>query len=125
MLSFRNANAAAEAASSKAPASDMSKWRLYVGSVHFSLSEDDVKQIFEPFGPVEFLHLHKDAATGRSKGYAFLQYKFEKDARMAAEQMNGFEIAGRQVRRRGFYCHLFVTIINDYFFSNRLRSRYR
>lgn len=33
--------------------------RLYVGSLHFSLTENDVRQIFEPFGPLDFVNLHK------------------------------------------------------------------
>ena len=48
-------------------------FRLYVGSLHFNLTEADIKQVFEPFGPL-FVDLHKDPATGRSKGYAFVQY---------------------------------------------------
>lgn len=32
---------------------------LYVGSIHFSLTEDDLRQIFEPFGPLEYVNLHK------------------------------------------------------------------
>lgn len=38
--------------------------RLYVGSLHFSLTEDDVRQIFEPFGALEFVNLHKGKITG-------------------------------------------------------------
>lgn len=30
--------------------------------------------MFQPFGPVELVDLHKDAATGKSKGYAFVQF---------------------------------------------------
>jgi len=48
--------------------------RLYVGSLHFNLTEADIKQVFEPFGELEFVDLHKDSVTGRSKGYAFVQY---------------------------------------------------
>jgi RNA-binding protein 23/39 len=48
--------------------------RLYVGSLHFNLTEGDIKQVFEPFGELEFVDLHKDSVTGRSKGYAFVQY---------------------------------------------------
>lgn len=33
--------------------------RLYVGSLHFSLTDDDVRQIFEPFGALDFVNLHK------------------------------------------------------------------
>ena len=47
--------------------------RLYVGSLHFNLTESDIKQVFEPFGELEFVDLHKDPITGRSKGYCFVQ----------------------------------------------------
>lgn len=46
---------------------------LYVGSLHFNLTESDIKQVFEPFGELEFVDLHRDPMTGRSKGYAFVQ----------------------------------------------------
>ncbi len=49
-------------------------FRLYVGSLHFNLTESDIKQVFEPFGELEFVDLHRDPMTGRSKGYAFVQY---------------------------------------------------
>ncbi|KAG8928440.1 hypothetical protein FRC02_006899 [Tulasnella sp. 418] len=72
--------------------------QLYVGSLHFNLTESDIKQVFEPFGELEFVDLHRDPQTGRSKGYAFVQYKRAEDAKMALEQMEGFELAGRQLR---------------------------
>ncbi|KAA1471528.1 splicing factor, CC1-like protein [Dentipellis sp. KUC8613] len=72
--------------------------QLYVGSLHFNLTESDIKQVFEPFGELEFVDLHRDPMTGRSKGYAFVQYKRPEDARMALEQMEGFELAGRTLR---------------------------
>ncbi|KIK70947.1 hypothetical protein GYMLUDRAFT_66156 [Collybiopsis luxurians FD-317 M1] len=72
--------------------------QLYVGSLHFNLTESDIKQVFEPFGALEFVDLHRDPMTGRSKGYAFIQYKRSEDAKMALEQMEGFELAGRTLR---------------------------
>ncbi|KAI0788461.1 hypothetical protein C8Q75DRAFT_719982 [Abortiporus biennis] len=72
--------------------------QLYVGSLHFNLTESDIKQVFEPFGELEFVDLHRDPMTGRSKGYAFVQYKRAEDAKMALEQMEGFELAGRTLR---------------------------
>ncbi|KAF5313969.1 hypothetical protein D9611_006778 [Ephemerocybe angulata] len=72
--------------------------QLYVGSLHFNLTESDIRQVFEPFGELEFVDLHRDPTTGRSKGYAFVQYKKPEDARMALEQMEGFELAGRTLR---------------------------
>lgn len=52
---------------------DVLLFRLYVGSLHFNLTESDIKQVFEPFGELEFVDLHRDPMTGRSKGYAFVQ----------------------------------------------------
>ncbi|KAB5591515.1 RNA-binding protein [Ceratobasidium theobromae] len=72
--------------------------QLYVGSLHFNLTESDIRQVFEPFGELDFVDLHRDPATGKSKGYCFIQYKRPEDARMALEQMEGFELAGRQLR---------------------------
>ncbi|KAF8342971.1 uncharacterized protein EI90DRAFT_3011391 [Cantharellus anzutake] len=78
--------------------SQQGSMQLYVGSLHFNLTEQDIKQVFEPFGELEFVDLHRDPATGRSKGYAFVQFKRAEDAKMALEQMEGFELAGRQLR---------------------------
>ncbi|KAI8968220.1 hypothetical protein BDF20DRAFT_916773 [Mycotypha africana] len=72
--------------------------RLYVGSLHFSLTDEDVRQIFEPFGPLDFVNLHRDSETGRSKGFGFIQYKNPADAKQALEKMNGFELAGRPLK---------------------------
>ncbi|EUC61967.1 splicing factor CC1-like protein [Rhizoctonia solani AG-3 Rhs1AP] len=72
--------------------------QLYVGSLHFNLTESDIRQVFEPFGELDFVDLHRDPATGKSKGYCFIQYKRPEDAKMALEQMEGFELAGRQLR---------------------------
>ncbi|CAG8704375.1 8924_t:CDS:10 [Rhizophagus irregularis] len=65
----RQARLAEQAASH---ATDIAYHRLYVGSVHFNLTEDDLRQVFEPFGPLEFVNLHKDPETGRSRGFAFI-----------------------------------------------------
>jgi RNA-binding protein 39 len=46
--------------------------RLYVGNIHFSITEDDLRAIFEPFGHLEFCQLQKEE-QGRSKGYGFVQ----------------------------------------------------
>ncbi|CAI7671660.1 hypothetical protein N7533_005971 [Penicillium manginii] len=90
--------------------------RLYVGNVHFSITESDLQNVFEPFGELEFVQLQKDE-TGRSKGYAFVQFRDPNQARDALEKMNGFDLAGRAIR---------VGLGNDKFTpdsnSNRLQS---
>jgi RNA-binding protein 23/39 len=47
--------------------------RLYVGNIHFSITETDLQNVFEPFGELEFVQLQKEEA-GRSRGYGFVQY---------------------------------------------------
>ena len=47
--------------------------RLYVGNIHFSITEQDLQNVFEPFGELEFVQLQKDD-NGRSRGYGFVQY---------------------------------------------------
>lgn len=46
--------------------------RLYVGNIHFSITESDLQNVFEPFGELEFVQLQKDEAN-RSRGYGFVQ----------------------------------------------------
>jgi RNA-binding protein 39 len=50
--------------------------RLYVGNIHFSVTEADLSAIFEPFGELEQVTLQKEEVAngvGRSKGYGFVQ----------------------------------------------------
>lgn len=46
--------------------------RLYVGNIHFSITEQDLQNVFEPFGELEFVQLQKEE-QGRSRGYGFVQ----------------------------------------------------
>lgn len=46
--------------------------RLYVGNIHFSVTEEDLTEVFVNFGELEFVQLQKED-TGRSKGYGFVQ----------------------------------------------------
>merc|ERR1712140_122960 len=72
--------------------------RLYVGSLHFNITEDMLRGIFEPFGSIQTITLMMDYETGRSKGYGFVTYEKAEDAKKAMEQMNGFELAGRPMK---------------------------
>ncbi|KAF9581867.1 hypothetical protein BGW38_000960 [Lunasporangiospora selenospora] len=86
------------AATVQQPAPDNAQHRLFVGSVNFDLTEDDLKKEFEPFGPIEFVKIHRDAETGKSKGFAFIQYKNAEDAKQAVWNRNGYTLAGRAIK---------------------------
>ncbi|XP_058640693.1 RNA-binding protein 39b isoform X2 [Onychostoma macrolepis] len=72
--------------------------RLYVGSLHFNITEDMLRGIFEPFGKIEGIQLMMDSETGRSKGYGFISFADAECAKKALEQLNGFELAGRPMK---------------------------
>jgi len=72
--------------------------RLYVGSLHFNITEEMLRGIFEPFGKIDNIQLMKDNETGRSKGYGFITFHDAEDAKKALEQLNGFELAGRPMK---------------------------
>jgi len=84
--------------SSSTAAASSGPTRLYVGSLHFNISEDDLKTVFEPYGEIDFINLHIDPETGRSKGFGFVQFKKADEAKRALQQVNGLEIAGRQIK---------------------------
>ncbi|KAH7367286.1 hypothetical protein B0T11DRAFT_325570 [Plectosphaerella cucumerina] len=71
--------------------------RLYVGNIHYNVTEQDLQAVFEPFGELEFVQLQKEE-DGRSRGYGFVQYRDAGEAREALEKMNGFDLAGRPIR---------------------------
>ncbi|XP_071958443.1 RNA-binding protein 39-like [Antedon mediterranea] len=72
--------------------------RLYVGSLHFNITEEMLRGIFEPFGHIDSIQLIMDTETGRSKGYGFISFHDSEDAKKALEQLNGFELAGRPMK---------------------------
>ncbi|CAN8024530.1 unnamed protein product, partial [Ixodes persulcatus] len=103
----RAAAQSASTSSSTLQRGNIGPMRLYVGSLHFNITEDMLKGIFEPFGKIDKIELIKDMETNRSKGYGFitvseqetaLQFHDSEDAKKALEQLNGFELAGRPMK---------------------------
>lgn len=75
--------------------------RIYVGGLTDSLAdiqEQDLRDLFSPFGEIEFVDIHRDSTTGKCKGYAFIQYKNASDAKAAINKMNGFPINNRAIK---------------------------
>ncbi|KAL4353648.1 hypothetical protein GQ457_06G043310 [Hibiscus cannabinus] len=73
--------------------------KLYVGNLHFNMTEMQLRQIFEPFGPVELVQLPLDIETGQCKGFGFVQFGQLEHAKAAQSALNGkLEIAGRTIK---------------------------
>ncbi|XP_037460938.1 RNA-binding protein 39-like isoform X1 [Triticum dicoccoides] len=72
--------------------------KLYVGNLHSNITEDQLRQVFEPFGQVELVQLPVDPLTGLCKGFGFIQFARLEDAK-AAQSLNGqLDIAGRVIK---------------------------
>ena len=65
-------NRAASVNNPETPKAGSGPMRLYVGSLHFNITEEMLKSIFEPFGKIDVIQLIMDTETQRSKGYGFV-----------------------------------------------------
>jgi cold-inducible RNA-binding protein len=72
--------------------------RLYVGNLSFSATEDELREYFGQAGTTESVAIVKDRATGRSRGFAFVEMGSEGEARQAIEALDGKDFKGRPLR---------------------------
>ena len=65
-----------------------------ISNLHPSILEVDIRKLFQPFGDVVSVKITREDA---SRSVATIQFRDNNDARVAAEKMNGFELAGRPI----------------------------
>lgn len=63
---------------------------IYLGSIPHGFYEEQMKSYFSQFGKVVSVNLARSSKTGRSKGFAFVQFRNEDVAKIAAETMNNY-----------------------------------
>ena len=69
--------------------------RLYVGNLPYTITDDQLKEAFAPHGEVTSASVVMDRATGRSRGFGFVEMSTAEQATKATEQMNGALFEGR------------------------------
>lgn len=74
----------------------MSK-KLFVGSLPFSVSNEELQKLFETYGEVTSAVVIKDKQTRRSKGYGFVEMASDDAAAAAMEALNKSELNGRNI----------------------------
>jgi len=74
----------------------MSK-KLYVGNLPYKVTEEDLKDLFKEFETVTEINLITDQATGRSRGFGFVEFSSDEDADKAIESLNGKMFQDREV----------------------------
>jgi RNA recognition motif-containing protein len=71
--------------------------KLFVGSLAFSATDDDLAQFFAQVGTVVSAKVVIDRDTNRSKGFGFVEMSSDDEAKAAIEQLDGKELNGRAI----------------------------
>jgi RNA recognition motif-containing protein len=72
--------------------------KLYVGNLSYDVDRDGMKEFFSEAGEVVDSVVITDRATGRSKGFGFVEFADEDQAKKALEMFNGKEFDGRTIK---------------------------
>jgi RNA recognition motif-containing protein len=70
---------------------------IFVGSLPFKIEASELQEIFSEYGEVTSVKIITDRATGRSKGYGFVEMTNEEEAKRAIDELNNAEIEGRAI----------------------------
>ncbi len=68
---------------------------IFVGNLDFGATEDQIRSLFEAYGPVDRVSIKTDRDTGRSRGFAFVEMTNEAEAERAIAALNGTNLGGR------------------------------
>lgn len=85
--------------------------KIYVGNFSFSMTDPELRSLFEPYGAIESAVVATDRDTGRSRGFGFVSMSNDDEAEKAMAALNGKDSGGRaltvnearpQTQRSGF-----------------------
>ena len=68
---------------------------IFVGNLPFTTTDQDLRQLFEPYGAVEAVRIMTDRETGRARGFGFVEMPDDRAAQTAIDALNGTSLAGR------------------------------
>ncbi len=71
---------------------------IYVGNLPYTISEDDLRDLFEQYGEVSSVNIISDRMTGRSKGFGFVEMTDSAAAQEAIDKINGSDVKGRSIK---------------------------
>jgi RNA recognition motif-containing protein len=71
---------------------------IYVGNLHHSTTDDELREAFEAFGVVSSVALIKDKVTGLPRGFALVEMPTEANAAEAIRGLNGSEVWGNALK---------------------------
>ena len=71
--------------------------KLFVGNLNFKTNDDDLRELFSQAGTCDSATVMMDRATGRSRGFGFVEMSSDEEAQKAIQQFNGFDFQGRNL----------------------------
>jgi RNA recognition motif-containing protein len=72
--------------------------KLYVGGIPFAYCDQDLREAFEPYGPVDSATVVSDRRSGRSRGFGFVEMTTDEGGQAAITKLNGQELGGRIIK---------------------------
>ena len=70
---------------------------IYVGNLSWSMTDDDLSNLFSQYGSVTSAKILKEKNTGRSKGFGFVEMEDDEAAKTAIANLNETEVQGRKL----------------------------
>jgi RNA recognition motif-containing protein len=71
---------------------------IYVGNLAFSVTQDDLNEVFGEYGKVKRIQVPVDRETGRPRGFAFVEMETDAQEEKAIVELDGAEWMGRDLR---------------------------
>ena len=71
--------------------------KLYVGNLPYEIGEAELQELFARAGQVETINVMRDAATGRARGFAFVEMSTSEEAARAITELNETQLGGRSL----------------------------
>jgi RNA recognition motif-containing protein len=71
--------------------------RLFVGNLPYETGEAELEELFGRVGPVDSVRVMRDMATGRARGFGFVEMATEEEAQRAIEQLHDHNFGGRNL----------------------------
>ena len=69
--------------------------KLYVGNFPYETGEQELQDLFSRAGTVESVKVMRDMATGRARGFAFVEMSTDDEAQKAITELNDYQMGGR------------------------------
>lgn len=71
--------------------------KIFIGNLNFQTTEEQLQNLFTPFGEVESVKIITDKFSGRSRGFGFVEMQNQEQAQKAINELNDYMLNSRQM----------------------------